>query len=237
MDKQELLDKYFENNLTDSERKAFDALLSTDADFREDFEFQKQLKHTIAVSERQKLKQQLREIDFSERTTHKRKQYLAIAAILVVSLAVSVFFLADQKSEQQLYASFFQAYPNVIEVNTRTAKVSRATSVAFQAYENENYDKALEAFSHLNQSDQALYGNFYRGVCYLALKKTDPAIRLLNIAQSSKNTQIAKAAVWYQALAYLQDNNAQSARVLLLQIAADNTHPQHNLAKELLTDL
>ncbi len=237
MDKQELIDKYFENTLTERERIQFDAWLTTDAAFREDFEFQKSLKHAIAANERQKLKQQLREIDLFEKQSSKKNLYLSIAALLVVFLAVSVFFLLDQKSEQQLYAEFFQAYPNVIEVNTRTAQVSRATNVAFQAYENENYEKALEAFSNLNETDQALYGNFYRGVCYLALQKPDPAIRLLNIAQRSKNTQIAKSAVWYQALAYLQGNNAQSARVLLLQIAADNTHPQHNLAQELLADL
>lgn len=237
MDKQELLIKYFEKTATDAERVVFEDLLNTDADFRADFEFQKQVKQAITASERLKMKQQLREIDKIEAQTKRKKQFWFVAASLVVLVAITAIFSMQQSSEQELYASYFQAYPNVIETNTRTVNTSRITTRAFEAYENENYTRALQGFSNLSAADQALYGNFYRGMCYLALKQPDSAIRLLNRAQSSKNAQLAKSAVWYQALAYLQLNQADNAVPVLKQIAFDKNHPQYDLAQQLLAEL
>ncbi|WP_298143163.1 hypothetical protein [Flavobacterium sp.] len=237
MDKQELLDKYFEKTLTDAERAAFDALLNTDADFRADFEFQTQLKQAITANERQKLKKQLREIENNENQSNGNKQYWFVAALLIVFLAITLVFTLQQPSEQELYASYFQAYPNIIETNTRTANANRITTRAFEAYENENYTRALQGFSNLSAADRALYGDFYRGMCFLALKQPENAIRLFNRAQSSKNTQLAKSALWYQALAYLQLNQADNAVPLLKQIALDKNHPQYDLAQQLLAEL
>lgn len=56
MDYQALINGYFENTLTESQREELDRLIQTDTKFAADFEFQSALQHALKKEERRKIK-------------------------------------------------------------------------------------------------------------------------------------------------------------------------------------
>jgi len=76
MDKDILLNNYFEGNLSEEEKQQFNELLSNDSEFKAEFEFQKKAKIAVALSERKKMKNQLKEIENSRKQKSNNKTWL-----------------------------------------------------------------------------------------------------------------------------------------------------------------
>ena len=56
MDNEALINGYFENTLSESEKEEFERLLKTDTEFAADFEFQQELQRSLKKEERRKIK-------------------------------------------------------------------------------------------------------------------------------------------------------------------------------------
>ena len=59
MNKEDLIEKYFTNTLSNEERVLFDKLLQNDQEFKEEFIFKKELKQSIAHQQRETIKKTL----------------------------------------------------------------------------------------------------------------------------------------------------------------------------------
>ncbi|MCF6223728.1 MAG: hypothetical protein L3J34_08375 [Flavobacteriaceae bacterium] len=234
----ELIDKYFENNLTPKEQRIFNELLNNNEDFKEEFLFQKDLKKIIALDQRENLKSTLQgfenKIEKEVKILFLPKKWFAAASIILL-LGLGTWFVNDTyfPSNQKIYATNFVAYRNIIQPVVRSSEVNTIEYKAFVAYENRECHKALNLFNSTVNSKEE-YIQFYKAMCYLSLSKPSNAINLLLPIATSTNKNDSKInfkeiANWYLALAYLKNEEKQKA---ISQFSFIANHPDNYFKKE-----
>lgn len=219
MDKEALLIGYFDNTLTASELTTFNELLEKDASFAEELAFRKNLKNSIHIAERARIKTVVKQF---ETTTKKqpvqRKYFTWIAAAITISLMlIAVYQYTQNPKPATLFQEFYSGYPNMIAPTERSNNnIDSLTQSTFAAYDREAFKEALEGFKILEEQQKTIYTSLYIGICYLELKNSVAAIEILQKAISLNNTY-SLTAKWYLALAYLQNNQPD----LALEIVKD----------------
>lgn len=237
MDKDILLNNYFEGNLSEEEKQQFDELLSNDSEFKTEFEFQKKAKVAVALSERQKLKNQLKEIENSRKLKNKNKTWLSIAASIVVVLSLGfIFFWNSSVKNDNLYADFYETFPNIEAPTTRGENTLNIKSEAFYAYDSKDYKKAIELFSEIYKVEKTDYAIFYIGLSEMELNEHKKAINTFSLFDGDTNNNFYYYVKWYKALCYLKENDIENSKKLLNEVTK-NTNPFQLKSKELLSKL
>lgn len=236
MKKENLIEKYFTENLSHEERILFDKLLQNDQEFKDEFVFQKELKQSIAHQQRETIKKTLKgfEDKLSKKKVFSLKNWLAAASvILIFSLGYFAFNKYNSFQPEKLFVSNFAPYENVVRPTVRSSNGESIESKAFSAYDSGLYYKAINLFNSVENKD-ADYIRFYKAMSFLALKKNQEAIDLLlplattPDAFGSKFKWHAKAN-WYLGLAYL--NNQEIDRAIS-QFNVVVNHPDCDYKKE-----
>jgi len=240
MNKQDLLYHYFSNSLTTEQEKLFYSLLETDADFKAEFDFHKNLKQVIKSHESDTLKTKLQGFESAintETNTPKKSVFnysnFAIAAsvaILVGWFGYNSFFGTNYNS---LYDSNFNEYPNTVYTITRGDTDNSLEREAFVAYESKNYQTAIDKFDAID--DKKHYFNFYKAQAYLGLDNTDKAQILFNQVIRN-NVQFVAESTWYSALIALKEKDKEQA-IKLLQDLVNNYDFNKDKALTLLDTL
>ncbi len=91
MDKENLLLRYFSNQLTEDEEKTFHELLKTDVEFKAQFDFEKDLKRVIKKNESENLKVKL--VGYEKEINAKDKSNPSKWAFKNWSIAASIALL------------------------------------------------------------------------------------------------------------------------------------------------
>lgn len=122
MNKEDLIEKYFTDTLSNEERILFDKLLQNDQEFKEEFIFQKELKQSIVHQQRETIKKTLQ--GFEDNLNRKKviplKYWLAAASVvLVLSLGYFAFSKYSASQPEKLFASNFTPYENVVHPTVR----------------------------------------------------------------------------------------------------------------------
>jgi tetratricopeptide (TPR) repeat protein len=218
MNKEALRHRYFSNSLTEDERKQFHKLLETDAGFKEQFEFEQNLKRVIRDKENKNLKGKL--IDFERRIEKSSTPSKSKGNIRKWSIAASVAFLMalgwygynalSGTDYEHLYASNFEAYPNTVYSITRSDSDGSLERDAFAAYESKEYEKAILNFEKVPEEDGKEYLDFYKAQSYLALGDNAQAIKLFREIEM-ENASFGAEASWYLALVYLKKKDKAKA--------------------------
>src|SRR5690606_34347687 len=112
MEKDDLINHYFEGKLTGQEKVLFDKLMDTDSTFEDAVAYEKKVKAAITLENRKNLKAKL--VGFENNKSGKRfnKQWLYIAASIIALLGISLFFINQTPSNDKLFATYFEPYPN-----------------------------------------------------------------------------------------------------------------------------
>jgi len=238
MKNHDLIDRYFENSLSPKEQKLFNDLLQNDPDFKAEFIFQKDLKQVVAVNQHEELKSTLSQIEKEVQKNSRimiipKKWMVAASLFLITSLGIYTIKSVYYPSNEAIYTEFFQADRNTIEPVVRGESIKTIEYRAFVAYEAGDYYKAINLFNSVKTPDEG-YITYYKGLCFLALDKTDEAITLLNkVAVSNTLTEkslgFKEKANWYLGLAYLKNNEREKA-IAKLSLIHDN--PSSNFKKE-----
>lgn len=234
----DLIEKYFENNLTPKEQIVFNDLLKNNEAFKAEFVFQKDLKKAIAFDQRENLKAMLQNFESKIKKESKvlylpRKWFAAASIILILGLGTWVIKDTYLPSNQKIYTENFVAYRNIIQPVVRSSEVNTIEYKAFVAYENRECHKAINLFNS-SKNAEAEYIKFYKAMCYLSLSKTEDAINLLLPIATSKSNENTKSdfkqiANWYLALAYLKNEEEQKA---ISQFSLIAKHPDDYYKKE-----
>ncbi|MEM9390293.1 MAG: hypothetical protein AAGA02_07465 [Bacteroidota bacterium] len=199
----ELFDRYFRNEMSDSEVQSFEQQITKDADFKKAFEDYALLISGIELSAAGDIKSRLRE---QERKYSKQKKsyapYLKIAASIIFVAAVSflIYNYRAQPNYQDLFEKHYVPYPNVVDPINR-AEQSTEPSV-FQLYENKQYEEVIERLSNGSNSDDE---QFYLAQAQLAsgnIKKAIDSFKKVNT-----KSRFYQTAQWYLALCYLSTEN------------------------------
>jgi len=238
MKNHDLIDRYFENSLSPKEQNLFNDLLQNDSDFKNEFLFQKDLKKVIAVSQQEELKSTLSHIE--EHVKKKslfmivpKKWMVAASLLLITTLGLWSVKSLYYPSNEVIYKDYFQVDRNTIQPVVRGESLKTIEYRAFVAYEAQDYYKAINLFNSVKTPDEA-YIIYYKGLCFLALEKSDEAIALLSEVATKqgldgKSADFKEKANWYLAMAYLKNNETEKA-ISRLSLIINN--PSSNFKKQ-----
>ncbi len=215
MDKDELIVKYYRGTLTKSERLEFDSLMQTNEGFKTEVNDYQDIQQAFKLNEREDLKTFLNRIDkkntlkrpFSTLFTKSKLTLIATAACLILAF---FYFLNNTQSNEELYASFFEEYPNVLQPIIRGAD-ENINYNAFRAYENKDYRNAELAFENLIKIDKNPNLEFYYAMTLLNQNNFDKAKKVLNSLKAKKQDFLAET-YWYCALIALKNNDLKLTR-------------------------
>lgn len=222
MDKSNLLDKYFEDALTEEERSQFELLLRTDAEFLEAFNFQKELKSALIRNERKVVKEKLKAHDRSKKTLSFDWKYVAAA---MVALCIGLYFFTNQTVQSQaLYAEYYEVFPNVVSPVVRADMAeTNLEQKAFIAYESGDYNQAIALFTTIYDTTHMEYAVFYKAMSMMQTDAHWPeTIQIL--ATTNWSELFRDKAKWYLSLAYLHQNQPEQAQATLKELSAESTY-------------
>lgn len=249
MDNSSLLYKYFSNTLTDTEKQQLEEILQNDAEFKSEFEFQKNLKRVITKEENNVLKQKLK--GFEEVISESSDIYIsesegeskvikpkfnwkvAASVVLLISAGWFGFQNFSGPNYNTLYQDNYSAYPNTVYTITRGDTNESAERAAFVAYEKEDYKLALKTFKSL--SPQTINHKFYMAQSYLALSEYTNAEALFTEIKNS-NSDFKDEAQWFLALSYVKQEQTDKAIAALKTVVNTNAY-KADQAKALLKEL
>ena len=235
-----LLERYFDAELNEEEKNYFASRVEHDKDFNALVHREKII---IGAIRNQGLLDNLaylksieekiegnHSIPFS--SNFKTWHYYSAAAVIVLLIGVKFLFPIQQQSSEELFTSYFKAYPNMFEPILRGTDVATQRTEAFQAYEQGNYEKASLLFTELLKEDKEpgillllSNSNLMRGQVAEAQKN------LVTLIEESDELDIQ--AKWYLSLAYLKSGDKEKARKILRELGGTEIS-YASKAKELL---
>ncbi|MDB4293070.1 tetratricopeptide repeat protein [Maribacter sp.] len=247
MDKEKLLYHYFSNSLSAQQEKQLQDLLDTDMEFKEQFDFEKDLKRVVREEEKTKLKSKLqgfekeiaqeRPVIQLNQKPKKSKFNWSIAASVAILFGLgwfgyNTFAGADYES---LYEANFEEYPNTVYAVTRGEAIETIERDAFTAYESGGYQSAIDNFKKIYSADNKDYLDFYLGQSYLGLGEITQAKESFEKVLSS-NSDFIPEAHWYLALISIKQENKTAATKYLNELIANHEYNKGK-ARALLKDL
>jgi len=260
-DKQQIIDDYLNNRLSREDLIAFEKQLFVNHDLAEEVRINKNLfalheteawedikvlnKDGIAYQEyllsddAQKIKAAISTANnnYNRKSISPFKNYrwYGVAASLVLLIAFSYTFTANQNSPQNLYDD----YSNLSELPSLTQRsdADKLLSDAEKLFLDEQFLGAVRSLELYDEKYVSKSANtlLYKGMCYLELKQYSKAKQVFAILQNSDSLDKNKAH-WYLALTSLKQGNTAGTKKTLKLIIA-NSYFNHHKAKQLLAKM
>lgn len=235
----DLINNYFSRSLTQNERQEIRHLLKTDPEFKERFEFEKDVRSALISEKKEKLRSTFRNVEKNqpkaESNNSNLTKYLIAASIAILLGFLGFNYFNAPITNEKLFAQNFEPYRNIIEPVTRANGTKTEKQKAFEDYENGAYKIAIASFEKLYESTGETYYLFYIANAEMAEKNTTAAIKTLETHQRYKD-EFSEKSQWYLALAYLSNNETEKAKTLLKTILENETY-NYKKARELLKNL
>lgn len=224
MDKEKLINSFFEDTLDAEEHQTFAQLLETDKTFADQVKFEQQTKAAITLNARESLKAKLQ--DFEKEYTKKPAQpnrWWFVAAGIAALIGILFFFQQpDQLSDSELYSQYFTPYPNTVAPIVRSRENITPQGEAFQAYESGNYVTAAYLFRQVYEDNQQEYAQFYAAISLMGMKEFEKSKDIL--ASTTWSSAFFEKAQWYLALNYLAINQTKNSQVILQNIVSNKSY-------------
>jgi hypothetical protein len=211
----ELLDLYLEGALSDHERMALEARLLEDETLRALLAEHKSILEGIKATARMDVLKSLRTLEATlpEHETKivplwQNKWLLIAASVSIIILISFILFWPQSSKTDQLFAQYFERYPNIIFPVTRGDLSGDTSSIAkaYQAYDHGDCTKAINLFNKVSEADEVI--SFYLANAYLCNNEITKAQVLLLQIKEAHHSLEAEAS-WYLALCYLKGDNIQ----------------------------
>ncbi len=235
MERETLLEKYLHGELTAKERSEFDALLNSDADFKEEVQFHTDLKSVTEAEDDDQFREMLSDFESKarmEKPSVKRfpVKWLVAASILLV-VGLTYFFTIDPSvSTQDLFVSNFEPYRNVVHPVTRGEDATDTKTEAFSSYQTKDYKTALSLFTKLYTDTQEPYYLFYRANALIELNRAEEAIPLLQEHLGTEDS-LVKNSRWYLAMAYLKLDDLENTKRMLREVVRNAAYKTEEAQK------
>jgi len=212
MNSEGLILKYIQNTLTSEEKLEFDRLIASDEDFRKEIAFHTDLKKVTENKDDDNFKSLLSDLEANaEVSTRKHYTKWYVAASIIVLLGLAYFLSLKPASNDELFTSYFEPYRNVSQPVVRGDEDKELKTIAFSAYENGDFKKALALFDQLLLEKEDPIISFYKANVFLKLNEAEKAIAILEKNIAIKDSFSVKR-YWYLALAYLKVNKPKKSK-------------------------
>ncbi|MEN1783693.1 MAG: tetratricopeptide repeat protein [Bacteroidota bacterium] len=237
MDKETLIANYFSDQLSAEGQSQLEALLEKDPAFREQFQFEKDVRAVVVSEERRQLKAKLKGFEEGLEVPKLHSfpwKYVSIAAAFVVLISTAwwAFLRQGDPDLKAVYDTYYEAYPNTVFPITRSAETESIKHRAFSAYELGDMEKAIPLFKMLQASEEDAAIDFYLAQAYLKIGEVTKAMDSFQQFSQTKGPYQDKAK-WYLALAYLQKGDQEAASEILNTIVRQGGY-KAQAAKEIL---
>ncbi|WP_420570897.1 tetratricopeptide repeat protein [Kordia sp.] len=261
----EQIASYLNNQMSEDEKTAFEALLKNDAElasFVDTFsslesvynEDTWNVKTNATVKELKALANEFRTddvVDLSKKirdiqqeahtpqVTKNRKTYFYyISSAVAIAAIMTLFYFTFMQSITATDA--FTEYHDWNSLPSFQTKSDTNTNLAKAAtlFQQEKYKEALTAFKK-HEHETATYDpkiQLYIGVSYLELDNYHEAIQTFDALLNSDTFDHHKG-YWYTALTYLKQNDAKNAKKVLEKLVSDPNNYNYQKAKKLLKEL
>lgn len=221
------VDRYLEGNLSEQERAAFEEKLLHDQILQEQVAEMKLIRAGIKHVSRKAALQKFKALEQTlppvsqSRLNLWYSTWLQAAAILLIGLLAYIFWPISV-DEQELFATHFEAYPNIIMPTVRGKVTNDSTikALAFRAYDQKQYEDAAVLFNRIENKDVNIL--FYLGNCYLALEQPNKALPLLENVLNNYDV-FDEQAEWYLAICFLKLEERERATQALRRVVTRNS--------------
>ena len=226
--KQELIERYLDGQMNDSEKAAFEAQLRSDTALAEAVALEQAARSLVVQAGREALRSRLNTFENewqAARTAPKpvllsrRRLFAVAAAVLALSAALVWFFVKPAPKPADLFAAHFQPYR--APSPERGAAATDAWQRAAAAYAAGDYKIAAGLFNEsLGDSTAIPYQcHFYLGVSLLAQQPPLPEAAVFSFDKTLKSdNDYRQQAMWYKALALLKLGQQEAAGEVLNEI-------------------
>ena len=238
MQRNKLIEKYFQGTITSDELDVLNMELDNDAKFKKEFANDKEAQLAVKHSKREEIRTRLKpkigewENEINSRKIRRRRNWsLAASMLLIMGLG---WYITTLNSSTNLYEEYYQTYPNEMIVITRDSPDNLETR-AFTEYEAGNYEESTKFFLQMKDEGASVNIDFYLGISYLEQGKTSEAIIYFDEVIAGEG-KFESQALWYSALANIKDNDIESAKSSL-KLLQDRNDFKVEEARELLTKL
>lgn len=241
----DLIHRYLDRSLSDQEKEIFEERLKKEPILKTMYQEHQQLIKGIRYAHLQGKLEQLRvleatlpkakEITLLEFSFERYWKPLAVAASIALVVVTAALWNRSE-NPSQLYITYFEPYPNIFEPIVRDGNetITKRT-MAFQAYEAGDYQKASQIFKELLAEKKEPGMLLLQGNANLMLGNTTEArnnfIMLIN-----EYEQYDIQGKWYLGLSYLKAGDTKSAQLILREVS-DAGYLYASQAKEILNEL
>lgn len=234
MHREEIIQKYLQNRLSEKERAQFEMDLQNSEELQQQFKEFKHIQAAIQHAEYDRLKNEFKTLEttYSSRNTRFFNWRIAATVLVLMSLG-SLLWLSQPVDVDRLYAQYFTAYPNTLQPIVRGDQDNRA--LAFTYYENKDYNKAATAFSSLLVKHNDADIRFYYALSLLNAKKLESAKHELEALLLS-NTQYKEPLWWYLGLIEMKLDNKSKAIAYFQMLQSPQAY-NHKKAQKLIAEL
>ena len=230
----DLIERYVRQELTESETRDMEALLSTDKALRLELALHREVHHALHNADRAAFEAQLKEADHdyfsgmqsvSEPTLWRRYLAAAAAVALLLTAAIALYVRNGKPDAGELFVAYYETYemPGQLRSDDSSASTHTHLEQAMACYEKREFTRSADYFSlALNEHPNNMTALFLRGVSYLETDKAEFAIRdFQNVIAGGDNLFMSQSR-WYLALSYLKQDKINEARQVLNAMPADN---------------
>ncbi|WKN44406.1 hypothetical protein [Tunicatimonas pelagia] len=228
-------DRYLRDEMDTEERQAFEDLLNEDESLKAEVSLQQDITAGIDLFGSEALKKQLQQAEELASTptpltvpqkksekksnTAVRPLYFILATAASFALVlIAVWLLNPAASSQELYATYFEPYPNVVNPVERSGGVpTDAAGQAMYYYEQGDYEQAIRLFAQAPNEEAY---QFYWGVSYLGAGQAwEAEIKLEPLLHNAQGL-FYEPALWYTSLAQIQSEQLEAAVASLQQLVS-----------------
>lgn len=223
-----LIERYYNDRLTDEELAFFNQQLIKDSKFAEEVRQLKFIFKGIDKARSQKIKHELLEIERdiqgsklvsdSKRAFFQKHSDTAVLSLVLVAFVFLASLIDFDINNELLYAEYFRPYPNVIAPTTRSVEQQNtAIYKAMSQYDSAQYSNAVSQFEVLLEETELKNEIlFYKSIALMSDGLHEEAkIQFMQMDESGSFNSQRK---WYLALTLVQLNELKDAKVLLNEI-------------------
>jgi len=234
-----LIQKYFANNLTTTEKEELKNLVATDDQVAELFavgfigELSKQ-----ELTDKEKYKLMYEQLQ--KKKTIRRIIYYATSLAAGVALLIGIsLFYANHRNDYEVYNPNTSTTISSIRGATKGAVSQTDVDLAIaQAFAQHKYYKdAIDFFEKSLQSDTLKEEkNLAIGICYVELDENQKALTILTPLFQSQTPVNQHRAMWFAAWAYHKMKNKENAKKIFTELSESASPEYADKAKKVLQE-
>lgn len=239
----EWIEAYLQEELGEEERDVFEKRLQQEPELQRRLNMVREFNEAFDSPETIRFHEALQEVRDSRQVPTK-KSFQIKPLYMLVGLAAAIVLLlliwnpfAQLPSPAELGRDNYEPYKTLIASRDAYARDS-LYSIAIQAYRQEDFAQAAEAFRQLEgKYPEVAALPFFTSVAYLGDQEAEEALIHFQSMPQVNRAEFEPSYSWYLALTYLQLDQVEQAIPLLEEVAKSSEYPQAKVMLETLEEL